>query len=134
VPGSASPDVVLSRSLIGFLLPFSLSPLVPCGLSPDRRREVSAAAHQAIVAFEETSRALYEEAGNLTIEESLNGPKFEVTIQGLKSKGISNMQIFCFDMMLMRLSSERGMSPGFCYTTATFLMASSSARSPQPYV
>jgi uncharacterized protein YydD (DUF2326 family) len=69
--------------------------------------------NQAILAFEETSRALYEEAGNLTIEESLNGPRFEVTIQAAKSKGISNMQIFCFDMMLMQVCSRRGIGPGF---------------------
>jgi uncharacterized protein YydD (DUF2326 family) len=76
-------------------------------------REQRESLRQAIVAFEETSRALYEEAGQLTIEESLNGPRFDVDIQGAKSKGISNMQIFCFDMMLMRLCSGRDLGPGF---------------------
>lgn len=56
---------------------------------------------------------MYEKAGSLTIDASLNGPQFDVTIHGQKSKGISNMQIFCFDMMLMRLWAERGMGPGF---------------------
>jgi uncharacterized protein YydD (DUF2326 family) len=56
---------------------------------------------KAILAFEETSRALYEEAGNLMVDETINGPQFRVEIQGDESKGISNMQIFCFDMMLM---------------------------------
>lgn len=67
----------------------------------------------AILAFEKISRALYEEAGVFTIDASSNGPLFEVTIPGQKSKGISNMQIFCFDMMLMRLCAERHIGPGF---------------------
>jgi uncharacterized protein YydD (DUF2326 family) len=67
----------------------------------------------AILAFEEISGALYEKAGSLIIDASLNGPRFDLTIHGQKSKGISNMQIFCFDMMLMRLWAERNMGPGF---------------------
>jgi uncharacterized protein YydD (DUF2326 family) len=68
---------------------------------------------RAILAFEQTSRALYEDAGSLTIKESLNGPQFEISIQGARSKGISNMQIFCFDIMLMKVCAERGIRPGF---------------------
>jgi uncharacterized protein YydD (DUF2326 family) len=67
----------------------------------------------AIIAFEKVSSALYEEAGNLTIDASANGPQFDVTIRGEKSKGISNMQIFCFDMMLMQLCAERHLGPNF---------------------
>ena len=59
------------------------------------------------------SSSLYEEAGSLTIDASKNGPSFEVKIHGEKSKGISNMQLFCFDMMLMQLCSERGIGPDF---------------------
>lgn len=67
----------------------------------------------AILVFEKFSSALYEEAGNLTIDASTNGPQFDVTIRGEKSKGISNMQIFCFDMMLMQICAERHIGPGF---------------------
>ena len=67
----------------------------------------------AILVFEKFSSALYEEAGNLTIDASTNGPRFDVTIRGEKSKGISNMQIFCFDMMLMQICAERHLGPGF---------------------
>lgn len=67
----------------------------------------------AILVFEKFSSALYEEAGNLTIDASTNGPQFDVTIRGEKSKGISNMQIFCFDMMLMQICAERHLGPGF---------------------
>ena len=70
---------------------------------------------KAILAFEEVSETLYEVAGNLVIDTSLNGPQFEVKIQGKRSSGISNMQIFCFDMMLMKLCAERGIGPGILF-------------------
>lgn len=76
-------------------------------------REQEGILRHAILAFEDISGALYEKAGSLTIDASLNGPLFDVTIHGQNSKGISNMQIFCFDMMLMRLWAERDMGPGF---------------------
>lgn len=68
---------------------------------------------EAIVAFEETSQRLYESAGSMTVDETSNGPIFKFPMQGERSKGIRNMQIFCFDMMLMRLCTKRHMGPGF---------------------
>lgn len=68
---------------------------------------------EAIVAFEETSQRLYESAGSMTIDETSNGPIFKFPMQGERSKGIKNMQIFCFDMMLMRLCAKRQIGPGF---------------------
>ncbi|HDC4501872.1 DUF2326 domain-containing protein [Enterobacter asburiae] len=68
---------------------------------------------EAIVAFEETSQRLYESAGSMTIDETPNGPMFKFPMQGQRSKGIKNMQIFCFDMMLMRLCHKRQIGPGF---------------------
>ncbi|MEO1002205.1 MAG: ABC-three component system protein [Cyanobacteria bacterium J06638_7] len=70
---------------------------------------------KAILTFQQISSALYEDkaAGNLTLTPTENGPEFEIEIQGAKSRGVSNMQIFCFDMMLTLLSIERGRSPGF---------------------
>lgn len=76
-------------------------------------REQEETLRQAIVTFQEISAALYEDAGYLTISESANGPRFEVVIHGSRSKGITSMQIFCFDMMLMRLCADRGIGPGF---------------------
>ena len=49
----------------------------------------------------------------MTVEETSNGPTFQFPMQGSRSKGIKNMQIFCFDMMLMRLCVSRGLGPGF---------------------
>ena len=68
---------------------------------------------EAILAFEETSKRLYESAGSMTVEETANGPVFQFPMQGSRSKGIKNMQIFCFDMMLMRRSAKCGLGPGF---------------------
>ncbi len=68
---------------------------------------------EAILAFEEASKRLYESAGSMTVEETSNGPVFKFPMQGSRSKGIKNMQIFCFDMMLMRLCAKCGIGPGF---------------------
>ena len=68
---------------------------------------------EAILAFEETSRGLYESAGSMTVDETSNGPQFQFPMQGSRSKGIKNMQIFCFDMMLMRLCAKRGIGSRF---------------------
>ena len=68
---------------------------------------------EAIVAFEELSQSLYERAGSLTISDTKNGPKFEVHIDSERSKGITNMQIFCFDLMLTELGMRHGRWPGF---------------------
>lgn len=70
---------------------------------------------EAIILFEELSEALYERerAGKLTIGATENGPTFEVQIESQRSRGITNMQIFCFDIMLSVLASRRGLSPGF---------------------
>ena len=67
----------------------------------------------AILNFEELSRSLYERAGSLTIAETPGGPQFEVHISGERSKGITNMQIFCFDLMLTRIGTQQRRWPGF---------------------
>ena len=68
---------------------------------------------EVIIAFEETSKSLYESAGSMQFEVTSNGPVFRFPMQGSRSKGIKNMQIYCFDMMLMRLCAKRGIGPGF---------------------
>ncbi len=76
-------------------------------------REQAGLVTDAIITFEGISKSLYENAGNLTISEAMNGPQFDISIQGQKSTGINKMQIFCFDMMLMILCAKRGVGPGF---------------------
>ncbi len=87
-------------------------------LSERLRREYSeydSVIQEAVLAFREISSQLYEEdmAGTLTITPTENGPVFEAHIPAEKSKGVNNMRIFCFDMMLMLLSLRRGRSPKF---------------------
>lgn len=68
---------------------------------------------EAILAYEQTSEKLYEDAGSMLVADTDNGPTFRFEIQGSRSEGIKNMQIFCFDMMLMRLCAKRRIGPGF---------------------
>ncbi len=68
---------------------------------------------EAIVAFESLSESLYEKAGSLTIYDTSGGPRFEVNIDGQRSKGITNMQIFCFDLMLTEINLKNKRGPGF---------------------
>ena len=75
--------------------------------------EQGIALSEAILAFEEISKSLYESAGSMTIEPSNNGPVFEFPMQGERSKGIKNIQIFCFDMMLMQLCYKKNFGSEF---------------------
>jgi uncharacterized protein YydD (DUF2326 family) len=76
----------------------------------DERTEII---QDAILTYETISSALYGEAGKLTVDDSISGPKLGFPIQGEKSKGINSMRIFCFDMMLVHLLSRRSLGPGF---------------------
>jgi uncharacterized protein YydD (DUF2326 family) len=69
----------------------------------------------AVLTFTDIASRLYEDdrAGSFRIVPMEDGPRFEPHIPGEKSKGVNNMRIFCFDMMLMLLSLKRGRSPGF---------------------
>jgi uncharacterized protein YydD (DUF2326 family) len=68
---------------------------------------------EATLAFEEFSQRISDHEGSFTIEETDNGPEFPIQVEGGRSKGIKNMQIFCFDMMLAVLWSARKSGPGF---------------------
>jgi uncharacterized protein YydD (DUF2326 family) len=76
-------------------------------------QEQNARVEEAIRVFEEVSESLYEDAGNLVLSPTSNGLEVGIKIQGQRSKGIQNMQIFCFDMMLMQLCAARDIGPGF---------------------
>jgi uncharacterized protein YydD (DUF2326 family) len=68
---------------------------------------------EAILIFERLSNALYEKAGSLIIDPTENGPHFDVKLDSSRSKGISNMKIFCFDMMLLELTQKHHPGTGF---------------------
>jgi uncharacterized protein YydD (DUF2326 family) len=69
--------------------------------------------NRAILFFEEVSARLYEKSSEFTPTETNNGPLFKITFQAERSPGISNMQIYTFDMMLMQVMHQRQMGPGF---------------------
>jgi uncharacterized protein YydD (DUF2326 family) len=63
---------------------------------------------KAVALFNESSLALYNVPGNLIINTTENGYEFDVEIQRSSSEGVGKMKIFCYDMMLVELSAEKG--------------------------
>ncbi|MEG4105092.1 ABC-three component system protein [Microcoleus sp. S13_C5] len=61
--------------------------------------------------FNTNSRFLYDAPGRLIINVGDNGFQFNVEISRDGSEGIDNMKIFCYDLMLAQLWSERDPSP-----------------------
>lgn len=73
----------------------------------ERRVQVN----RAIDLFNTNSRFLYDAPGRLIIDVGDNGFQFKVEINRDGSEGIDNMKIFCYDLMLAQLWSERDPSP-----------------------
>ncbi|HAX80616.1 MAG TPA: DUF2326 domain-containing protein [Cyanobacteria bacterium UBA11372] len=73
----------------------------------ERRVQVN----RAIELFNTNSRFLYDAPGRLIINVGDNGFQFKVDISRDGSEGIDNMKIFCYDLMLAQLWSERTPSP-----------------------
>lgn len=67
----------------------------------------------AILIFEELSREISDHEGSLEVDVSDNGPTFKIKVEGGRSVGIRNMQIFCFDLMLSIIWAKRNLGPGF---------------------
>jgi uncharacterized protein YydD (DUF2326 family) len=67
----------------------------------------------AIRVFSNIVEELYGEPGQLEFHPTHNGPELRIAIKGDRSRGIGNMEIFCFDMMLQRLCSKQKIGPGF---------------------
>lgn len=62
---------------------------------------------QATLIFEELTRYLYgDKSGLLAIVESDNGPRFQTSIEVVRSKAITNMLVFCFDLTYRSLRSR----------------------------
>ena len=79
----------------------------------DDIRERDQSVKEAILGFEDLSESLYERAGSLTLSDTPSGPNLSFHIDAERSKGITNMQIFCFDLMLAEMGMRRGRWPGF---------------------
>jgi uncharacterized protein YydD (DUF2326 family) len=81
--------------------------------------ELKSQRDRAIAYFHANTEALYEAAGRLIIDVDENGFSFDVKIDRSDSHGVSNMKIFCFDLMLMQLWSARSPSPGLLLHDST---------------
>jgi uncharacterized protein YydD (DUF2326 family) len=66
---------------------------------------------RAIKLFNSYSERLYNAPGKLIVDVGPGGFRFDVEIERSGSSGISNMKIFCYDLMLARLWAERNPSP-----------------------
>lgn len=75
-------------------------------------REV--ALQEAILIIADAIAELYDDrAGRFVVEATENGPEFRISIEGDRGGGISNMEIFCFDIALLRIVTKRYGGPGF---------------------
>ncbi len=72
---------------------------------------------QAILMLAEAIAELYDDRqGRLVVEATETGPRFSIQIDGDRSGGISHMDIYCFDITLLRLVAGRGsLGPGFLF-------------------
>jgi uncharacterized protein YydD (DUF2326 family) len=74
---------------------------------------------KAVTLFNSFSEKLYNAPGKLIINLEETGYKFDVEIERSDSAGISNMKIFCFDMMLARIWKDKTSSPDFIIHDST---------------
>jgi uncharacterized protein YydD (DUF2326 family) len=74
--------------------------------------ERSTVRDRAIELFNANSQALYEAPGNLVVDVDDNGFRFKVEIQRSSSGGVGNMKVFCYDLALAQLWSEKSNNPG----------------------
>jgi uncharacterized protein YydD (DUF2326 family) len=74
---------------------------------------------QAIKLFTDNSQALYAAPGNLIIDITENGFRFDVEIERSDSQGIGNMKVFCYDVMLACLWAQHEPTPGFLVHDST---------------
>jgi uncharacterized protein YydD (DUF2326 family) len=74
----------------------------------EERRPVLA---RAISLFNDYSQELYELPGDLIVDIGPNGYDFRVEIPRAGSKGVEQMKIFCYDLALATLWSEKSPSP-----------------------
>jgi uncharacterized protein YydD (DUF2326 family) len=69
---------------------------------------------EVILLIAEAISELYDDRqGKFVVEATKNGPEFRITIAGDRGGGISNVEIFCFDLALLKIVSKRLGGPGF---------------------
>lgn len=75
--------------------------------------ERQAQKERAVLLFNSNSEALYNAPGTLSIDVSKTGFKYKVFIQGSGGTGKTNMEIFCYDLMLAKIWAGKERSAGF---------------------
>jgi uncharacterized protein YydD (DUF2326 family) len=73
--------------------------------------ERSAVLDDAIRGFNAIVEELYGESGRVEFHVTHNGPDIRIAIPGDRSRGIGNMEIFCFDMMLQTMCARQNIGP-----------------------
>jgi uncharacterized protein YydD (DUF2326 family) len=69
---------------------------------------------EAILIVAEAITELYQDrTGGFVVEATDNGPEFRISIQGDRGGGISNMEIFCLDLALLKVTKSRQIGPNF---------------------
>jgi uncharacterized protein YydD (DUF2326 family) len=68
---------------------------------------------EAVEAFMDISAALYEKPATLELRATSNGLRFLIERPDLPSEGVTQMQIFTFDLTLATVCAKRGTWPGF---------------------
>jgi uncharacterized protein YydD (DUF2326 family) len=77
-------------------------------------QERRAALEEAILIIADAISELYDDrSGGFVVDATNNGPEFRISIEGDRGGGISNMEIFCLDLALMQVVTERLGGPGF---------------------
>lgn len=72
------------------------------------------ALNEAILIIADAIAKLYDDrAGRFVVKATENGPEFSIAIEGDRGGGISNMEIFCFDIALLQIVTKRYGGPGF---------------------
>jgi len=73
-----------------------------------------AALDEAILIIAEAITELYDDrTGRFVVEATENGPEFRISIEGDRGGGIANIEIFCFDLALLKVVTKRFGGPGF---------------------
>jgi uncharacterized protein YydD (DUF2326 family) len=74
----------------------------------------SEALTQAILIIADAITRLYDDrTGRFVVSATDNGPEFRISIEGDRGGGISNVEIFCFDLALFNVVTSWGGGPGF---------------------
>lgn len=74
----------------------------------------SGALDNAILIIADAIARLYDDrVGRFVVAATDNGPEFRISIEGDRGGGISNMEIFCFDLALFKVVTARLGGPGF---------------------